>query len=413
MGSENGQGGGTDAPRTQAYFIKEYLSILLAWRTFSIVLFVCVIAASLITAVVLPRVYESETRLLPVGDFDALASGRLRTLSQFAGIADFGAFGGSGNAKIALLSILDSDFLRSCVACDVGLIEYLGIEEPDSVIAASLAGRALRGIITVSVNKWDNIIVTARHHDPELVITLLRSVIGQLGAVQQEMTLTTARHTRQFIERRMAEAEHAYQIAEQELVAFQKSHDIVAVEEQQSALVKLAAQLETQITLKKAELSAAQTFFSDQYGRIRKLEVEIDALISERNRLLQADSTHAGGSGSESGPTLHELPDLGARFVRLKMDVEIQQNLLILLTEQYEQAKINEVREISTFEVVDPPRVPPTAKRTRKSVAMTGALVGILAALIFPLLLESLGRYLPSDVRKETATLLKRLVSWR
>jgi uncharacterized protein involved in exopolysaccharide biosynthesis len=414
MRSDNHHNDETDASREQTYFIKEYLSILLKWRGFCLILLACVAGISLIAALVLPRVYESETRLLPVGEFDALSAGRLRTLSQFAGIADFGAFGGGGNAKIALLSILDSDLLRSRVARDLDLVEYLGIDDaPDSTIAASLAGRALRSIVTVSVNKWDNIIVVARHSDPEMVIAILRSVIEQLEAVQREMSLTTARHTRQFIERRMSEEEQAYQVAEQQLVDFQKTHDIVAVEEQQSALVKLAAHLETQITLKKAELSAAQTFFSDEYGRIRKLEVEITSLQSELNRLLQADSTLVEGGSGGTGPALHELPDLGARFVRLKMDVEIQQNLLILLAQQYEQAKINEVREITSFEVVDPPRVPATAKRTRKSVAFTGAIVGILAALIFPVLLEGLGRYLPADVRRESASLLRRLLTWR
>ena len=413
MGSEDQHTGETGAPRKQSYFIKEYLSILLTWRKFSIVLLCCVAVVSLIAALLLPRIYASETRLLPVGEYDPVGSGRLQTLSQFAAIADFGALGGGGNAKFALLSILDSDLLRSHVARDLDLTEYLGIDEPDSTIAASLAGRALRSILTVSVNRWDNIIVVARHHDPEMVIALLQSVIRQLGAVQQEMSLTAARHTRRFIEQRMVEAEDAYQVAEQELIDFQKTHDIIAVEEQQSALVKLAAQLETQITLKKAELSAARTFFSDQYGKIRELEVEIAALTSELNRLLQAEDSPGDDDSGETGLSLHELPDLGARFGRLKMDVEIQRNLLILLAQQYEQAKINEVREVMGFEVIDPPRVPPSAKRTRRSVAMTGAIIGILAALVFPVFLEGLGRYLPAEARRETVDLLRRLVSWR
>jgi tyrosine-protein kinase Etk/Wzc len=413
MGPEDRRSGEGGTSRTQKYFVKEYLSILVTWRRLSIVLLGCVAVASLIAALALPRVFESETRLLPVGDFDALNAGRLRTLSQFSSIVDFGAFGGGENAKVALLSILDSDLFRSRVARDLDLVDRLKIDAPDSAVAVSLAGRALGGILSVSVNKWDNIIVTARHEDPVMVIALLESVIRQLEQVQQDMNLTTARQTRRFIERRMAEAELAYQAAEQKLVAFQKEHEIIAVEEQQSALVKLAAQLEAEITLKQAELNTAQTFFSDRYGKIHKLEVEIGSLRSELNRLLQADSTDTGGSVQQGGPSLHDLPDLGAQFVRFQMDVEIQQSLLLLLAQQYEQAKINEVREVTSFEVVDPPRVPPKAIRTRKSVALTGAVVGILAALIFPLLLESLGRYLPADVRKETGTLLRRLVSWR
>ncbi|MBD3236425.1 MAG: hypothetical protein GF330_06965 [Candidatus Eisenbacteria bacterium] len=422
--------GGTE----HTHFITEYLTLLVRWKRFAILLFVLITLFALFQALFVPPLYESQARILPVSDSSVLENRNLRQLSEFSSLIDFGAWGSDG--KSTLLSLLDSDLLRARVAADLDLITRFGVEHPDSLIAVNLAARQLRDRISVSINKWDNIIIEAEGPDPQFPLDLLGSVLAELRAVQTEMSLTTAQRTRRFIERRMAEAEAAYRRAQAELTAFQNEHGMVAVEEQQRALVRLAAELETQLTLKRAELNAARSFFSGEHGRVRQLEAEIEALEEELNRRQRASDAHLAQqartadappdtsrvpSGASAAPTaaeasrpsLGDLPELAARYVRLAMDVEIQQRLLTLLAEQYEQAKIREVREISSFEVVDPPRVPASAKRTRRGTLLAGMIIGALAALVFPLLLGSLDRYFPAPARHDAGQLLRRLVSLR
>jgi len=93
------------------------------------------------------------------------------------------------------------------------------------------------------------------------------------------------------------------------------------------------------------------------------------------------------------------------------MDVEIQQSLMALLAQQYEQAKISEVREVRSFEVVDPPRNPPMPTRTKKKIVLAGAVIGLLAALSVPVLLDSLGKYFPQQARQEARALLRGLLT--
>lgn len=390
------------------HFVTEYLALLLRWKRFAILLFGLVLIVTLIEAIYLPPIFQSEARILPVTESGMLDNRNIRRLSEFSSLIDFSSWGSSG--KSAILSLLDSDLLRSRVAADLDLVAHFEITHPDSLIAVNLAARRLREKVSVSINKWDNIIIEAEGHDPQFPITLLESILAELRAVQTQMSLTTAHRARRFIERRMAEAEVAYRQAQDELTAFQNEHGMVAVEEQQRALVRLAAELETQLTLKRAELNAARSFFSGEHGRLRLLQAEIAALETELNRRQPAADERPTDAAR---PSLGDLPELAARYVRLAMDVEIQQRLLTLLAEQNEQAKISEVREVTSFEVIDPPRVPASAKRTRRGILLAGVVIGILAALAFPLLLGSLDRYFPSGARCDAGNLLKHLIGFR
>ncbi len=412
MGLQTDNRSDPGAERGSSYFITEYLSILLKWKQLSLALLLAVVIGGVIAALLLPPLYESETRLLPVGESSLLGSSRFSALSGFGEFVDFGAIG-ANPSRSALLSILDSDLLRARVARRLDLVGRYGVDHPDPAVAENLAGRHLRQIVSVDVNKWDNIVIHAQAPDSQLVLDVLGTLITELELVQSEMSLTTARRTREFIERRMAEADSAYVVAQRELLDFQNAHGIIAVELQQTELVKLAAQLETRITLKRAELSAARSFYSGEHGDLRRLEVEIAALEQELEKLRRPDVGDAAGEDRRAGPALAELPDLAAEYVRLSMDVEIQQSLLVLLAQQYEQAKISEMREVASFEVVDPPRVPPRASRTRKGTALVAVIIAVLAALAFPLLLESLTRHFPPEARRESGELVRRLLTLR
>ena len=445
---------GEQAGSSKGYVLTEYLAILQSWKNLATALLISITVISVITAFILPPVYESETRLMPVGESDLMGSSRFQTLSQFAGFVDFASIAGGGSARNSLVSILDSDQLRVRVARALNLAERYGVDHPDSSIRHVLAGRVLRDKLTFAINKYDNIVITAEAEDPDLVIGILDETIAQVATIQNQMNLSTARQTRQFVERRMGEARATLRDAQISLTKFQNEYGIIAVVEQQAAMVELVARLETEMTLKKAELSAARNFYGGQSSRIRQLEAEIQALDNQLQRILRpgevapgepaaeepaAEKSAAGGSAADESvadevpadglapdqpaiddagvwsrsPSLREMPDLAAEYARLAMDVEIQQSLLALLAQQYEQAKINEVREVSSFEVVDPPRDPPKPTRTKKKIVLAGFIVAVILAAALPILIDSLDRYFPGEARREARDLLRSLLTRR
>jgi len=300
MGVDSNEQPVTAAGASRGYFITEYLAILQTWKKLAAALLVSIGLISLVTAFLLPPAYESEARLMPVGDSDLMGSSRFQTLSQFAGFVDFGSIAGGGAAQSSLMSILDSDFLRARIARALRLAERFEMDHPDTAIRNVLAGRLLREKLTFAINKYDNIVIKAEAEDPDLVIDLLEETIRQVATIQNQMSLTTARKTREFVERRMLEARETLREAQIALTQFQHEHGIIAVGEQQAAMVNLVAQLEMEKTLKRAELSAAENFYGGQASQIRLLEAQIEALDAEMQRILRPGERDAGAGAGRS-----------------------------------------------------------------------------------------------------------------
>jgi hypothetical protein len=79
MGVDSNEQPVTAAGASRGYFITEYLAILQTWKKLAAALLVSIGLISLVTAFLLPPAYESEARLMPVGDSDLMGSSRFWT----------------------------------------------------------------------------------------------------------------------------------------------------------------------------------------------------------------------------------------------------------------------------------------------------------------------------------------------
>ncbi len=92
----------------------------------------------------------------------------------------------------------------------------------------------------------------------------------------------------------------------------------------------------------------------------------------ERNRLYQ------------------QSPDLVLRDQRLQRELDLRQQVYVTLSNAYEQARIEEVRDTPTLTVVDPPRVPFDKVRPRRRVlVMTAGFLGLVVSVGVGLLRRS------------------------
>jgi uncharacterized protein involved in exopolysaccharide biosynthesis len=88
---------------------------------------------------------------------------------------------------------------------------------------------------------------------------------------------------------------------------------------------------------------------------------------------------------------LVDLPEIGLEMARLFREVEIQTRLLTFLLPQYEQAKIQEVKDTPTVQIIDP-AVPPQLKNSPKRmfIVLGAFFSSLLIGMIIALNLESL-----------------------
>ncbi|HHT9109526.1 MAG TPA: GNVR domain-containing protein, partial [Candidatus Brocadiaceae bacterium] len=85
------------------------------------------------------------------------------------------------------------------------------------------------------------------------------------------------------------------------------------------------------------------------------------------------------------------VPGAALELARLTRDVKAQEALFILLTQQLEQAKINEVKDTPVFQILDR-AVPAERKSTPKTLIMTGlgGFMSIFLGIFIILFLEYL-----------------------
>ncbi|MBT5536392.1 hypothetical protein HOK31_25225 [Candidatus Poribacteria bacterium] len=214
--------------------------------------------------------------------------------------------------------------------------------------------------------------------DPEMAAALANAYIEELRAYLRENTSTEARRNRVFIENRFREAETDLAAAEGDLEAFEQEHELVSLPEQTAYAVTRLGELEARLAAKQIERDVlAQAKVSPGSAPLAALEVEIrgiDGMLSEALR----------GRGSAVGTmALADLPTVKRELFELMRAKAVQETLFKLLAEQYEVAKIDEIREEVAFETLDL-AMPATERASprRKVDMVIGLAIGcVLAAL--------------------------------
>jgi uncharacterized protein involved in exopolysaccharide biosynthesis len=73
--------------------------------------------------------------------------------------------------------------------------------------------------------------------------------------------------------------------------------------------------------------------------------------------------------------TISDIPDLGLTHLRLQRELEIQTELFKFLTMEYEEAKIEEAKDIPTVQVLDVAKVPERKSKPRRVLLVISILL--------------------------------------
>ena len=88
-----------------------------------------------------------------------------------------------------------------------------------------------------------------------------------------------------------------------------------------------------------------------------------------------------------------KVPEVGQELARLIREAKVQETLFSLLSQQVEQVRIAEARDLPVVQVLDPavPAERPSGPRLRLNLAVAGV-VGLVAGLFLAVVLESFKR---------------------
>lgn len=328
------------------------LRLLWNERAFLLRVALCGMALSTVVAFLIPKRYTATARLMPP---DA-TSGNASILAALAGRSEL-----AGLAQSALslkttadlfVGILESNTVRD------GLIQKFGLQAVyrDRYLEdarADLAGHSgisedlKSGIITVSVVD----------RDPQRAGAMAEEYVNELNWVVSQLSISSAHRERTFLEQRLAEVNQELETAERDFSEFSSKSGTIDITEQGKAMVTAAAMQQGQLIATESELEALRQIYTNNNVRVRAAE----ARIAELKRQLE----ELGGSGASqtSGilalyPSIRKLPVLGITYADLYRKVKVEEAVFQALTQEYELAKVEEVKEIPTVKVLDAPSVP-------------------------------------------------------
>lgn len=349
----------------------ESLEVIFRWRKF---IFACVTVVCLITAVtvfLLPKWYRAAATVLPPerGAMDMNLSTIFRGGMPFLGGELAIPFSASPSDVLAAMAQSDAVLL--------GVIKDLSLAKRYNTASVETLLKALRGNLLIKTTTEGIVQIGYEDTDPKLAYEVVQSILTNLDWVNQRRGSTKARANRLFVEGRLKETEKALQVAQDSLKSFQLTNRALDLDEQTKALISAAATVKAQLVSDRIALATLKRELSETHPEVQKLEGKIASTEYELRRLEER-----GSKGSFLGVAMSALPGLSQELAIRIRNVAIQEKLFELLTEQYEQTKIQEAKDTPTISVLDYPRVPEYKIRPKRlKMILTAFFISLFVSL--------------------------------
>ena len=249
------------------------------------------------------------------------------------------------------------------------------------------------GVITIVVTDTD------RQRAQEMT----QAYLDQLDSLLIRVNTSAARREREFIEQRLVTVQNDLEKAQVALSNFSSKNTTLDVKEQTKAMVDAGAKLQAQLIVAQSEVDSLGQMYGPENVRMRAANARVGELKRDLQKL--AGSTSAAGDETDPSalyPSLRQMPVLAVRWADLYRQVKVKETVFDLLTEQYELARIEEVKSIPSVRVIDPPSWP-EKKSFPPRLIMILALttLSVLTAAMYLVLQARWLRLSPHDARKE------------
>jgi len=242
----------------------------------------------------------------------------------------------------------------------------------------------------ISVDRKSQIItIIVTDHDPKRAAAMGQAYVEELNRLVAELSTSSARRERIFLEGRLQAVSKDLESAEKEFSQFASKNTAIDVKEQGKAMVEAAVTLKGQLIAAESELQGLKQIYADNNVRVRSVKARIDELKHQLEKLggKGESMTEVSSQPNDSlYPSIRKLPLLGVMYADLYRRTMIQEAVLETLTKEYEMAKVQEAKEIPIVKVLDQPNIP--GKKSfppRLMIMLVGTVCTIVPASIWVL----------------------------
>jgi len=336
---------------------------------------------ALVFALMMPNWYKSASTFLPpqreAGLLERMAGGLSSTLKNF-GIA--GSKGGEGYSYI---SILESRRMGETIVKEFDLMKVYEID--DKSMEKTL--KALSENSAFSFDEDGRVVIEVWDTNPKRAAEMANAYFRHLNEISTSMNASEARNNREFVEMQYLTVQDSLRHLEERFAAFQRRTKIYSLEEQTKATISAAGEMYATLGMLKVQLGLRERSLGPDDAEVRALRIAVNELEKQVPGL--GDNQLAGLLGDK----VDDLPTEGLTYLRLYRDIEILSKLQGFMLPMYQQAIIDEQKQLHVLVPLDEAKPAERKDRPKRSVIVLASAFSIFALAIMFLLLRERFRW--------------------
>lgn len=338
---------------------------------------VVVTILGLIFALRQTKTYKSEVTFI-----EQTTSSSNSMLASLASSIPFGLGGNiSGGESSSLTTVLDSRSFRERVAKKLKLREYIieitGMEKEaqkkfDMIEvanwlkgAAIVAQDAKTGVYTISVEL----------EDKELATKIANEYFNVLDDYIKNTKIDKNKINREYLEKQVQSVEKDLEIKQGIVKAFEKKYNSASIEADSKIAMESVAIIKGEILKTESELNVARGIYGEESLDVKRLK---DMLFEYNKQLNNLNK----GTGSVKFVPVNDITNIKYDLEKLKTEITATAEVYKMLRVQLEQAKLDEISNRSTIELLDEAVIPKFSSSTsRKLILLISGVLGLFTGV--------------------------------
>ena len=290
----------------------------------------------------LPNWYRASSTMLPPTEGGESGFGLL------AGMIQTSALNNLGLATTSTPSDVFGEILKSRRLSEAAIQKY-GLQPLYRTKGMDRTVKEFQRHLGVQVNAAGLLNVTFEDRDAQRAADITNFLVDELDRFNVDTYKTRGKRLRQFLEGRVGEVQRTLVASEERLRGYESKYRVV------SSAQTDAARGVSDILAQKFNLETQRAYVSSYTApgntELQNIERQLRALNSE----------------------IGKLPEVKMEGARRALDVEIQRKLLMLMTAQFEDARMQETRDTPTVTVLDAASKPQIKARPVRSLIVAAA----------------------------------------
>lgn len=362
----------------------ELIRIVHSNRKLIIAIVVLVAIAAVLYSLLTPQIWASKASFFAVGEAITDLPFNIPGLSSISA----GLLGTDSSDKaVNFITVMQSRSFSEEVIRKFGLIPYFKLHHPDSLRNMDDALKKLSSRV-MSMDVSDNsglITLKASTKSKQLSLDIVNHYLLRLDEYNRKQKVTQGKLNREFLEARVKETKAILDSLIAVNRSFQENTKAIDLETQAKAMIDSYSALIAEKLKADIELELAKSNYGSNSPLLRDLMIKKDKL-DQQIKLME-------NSGKAPKPEylldIDKIPQMSSQYAQIKMNLEIYKAVYEFLYPQYEAARLSELKDMPTLEILDQPRLAGRRDKPKRAlICVISTLLGFVFAVMLALVKE-------------------------